>query len=296
MRTLRDLLRYYRQQRGLTQEQLAALVEPAVSPDTISNLERGRTRPYRHTLEAICLALGLNDSMRREVWASWRAVRIADTVPPAWTRGPRGAIDEGQPTELIGREVELQLLEQRLLQPDVRLLTLAGPGGVGKTRLARGLVQRVIQHFADGARFVDLSALREADLVVPTLARELGIGEMAGSPELRLLVDTLRTRELLLVLDNFEQLLPAATGLAALLSGCPALKLLVTSREPLGLRWEHLHVVPPLATPDVRDPATLDAARGSPAVCRPFQFQGASAGRAYHSGCNWSAGRCVTVR
>jgi non-specific serine/threonine protein kinase len=148
----------------------------------------------------------------------------------------------------------------------VRLLTLAGPGGVGKTRLALALMERVAEQFADGARFVDLSALREADLVVPAIMGTLGIHDTGRQPVLRLLLQALRTRQTLLVLDNFERLLDATAGLAELLSACPAVKVLVTSREPSGSRWEHLHMVPSLAVPDARDLACLDAVRAAPAV------------------------------
>src|SRR5262249_4393787 len=149
-------------------------------PDTISNLERGRTRPHRHTVEALCQALGLDDSARQEVWAAWRA-RAAANNSAATRAGTVGAgVTAGQPTPLVGRDQELRALEQRLLEPEVRLLTLAGPGGVGKTRLALGLMERIAERFEGGARFVDLSALRDAGLVLPTIASALGIHE-AGS-------------------------------------------------------------------------------------------------------------------
>ncbi|MBV9358704.1 MAG: helix-turn-helix domain-containing protein [Chloroflexi bacterium] len=266
MPLLRELLRRQREQRGLSQEELAALVEPPLSPDTVSNLERGRTRPHRHTLEALCQALGLDDSARQEVWAAWRA-RAAAGNSAATSVGMAGAgVAAGQPTRLIGREQELRALQQRLLQPEVRLLTLAGPGGVGKTRLALRLMELVAERFKDGARFVDLSALRDAGLVLPTIASALGIHDTSSQSALRLLVQALSTRPALLVLDNFEQLLEAAGGLAELLSACPEVKLLVTSREPLGSRWEHLYVVPSLAVPDRRDQASLEAVRSAPAV------------------------------
>src|SRR5919199_5554332 len=122
MPSLGDLLRYYREQRGLSQEDLAALVAPPLSPDTISNLERGRTRPYRHTLEALCQALRLDQTARQDVWAAWRAAGPAGSpVSTAAAMTGHGA-GVAQPTPLIGREAELQHLRQRLLQPHVRLL------------------------------------------------------------------------------------------------------------------------------------------------------------------------------
>ena len=266
MPSLGDLLRHYREQRGLSQEDLAALVAPPLSPDTISNVERGRTRPYRHTLEALCQALGVDDSALSEVWATWRAAGTAERAASAESTSTWETTVPAQPTPLIGRDQELQALEQRLLQPQVRLLTLVGPGGVGKTRLAIGLMQRIHPHFADGATFVDLSALREADLVVPTMASALGIRDVGGQPVWHLLRDALRTRSVLLVLDNFEQVLDAAARLAELLGACPDVKLLVTSREPLGLRWEHLAVVQSLRVPDAHELASLDTVRAAPAV------------------------------
>src|SRR5262245_5460338 len=127
MPLLRDLLRHHREQRRLSQEELAAIVEPPLSPDTISNLERGRTRPYRHTLEGLCRALGLDSDARQAVWAAWRAVgpvRGLVSTPPATAAEFSSGL--AQPAPLIGRELQLQALRQRLLQPQVRLLTLVG--------------------------------------------------------------------------------------------------------------------------------------------------------------------------
>jgi predicted ATPase/transcriptional regulator with XRE-family HTH domain len=266
MQMLKDLLRYYRDRQGLSQEELAALVEPPVSPDTISNLERGKTRPHRHTLEGVCRALGLDDHARQEVWAAWRAT--GRPAAPASTGVPTANAGRvvGQPTPLIGREQELLDLEQRLLHPEVGLLTLAGPGGVGKTRLALDLLQRVDEHFADGARFVDLSVLRDAALVGPTIARAIGIHDTGGEPVREALIDALRGTSVLLVLDNFEHVLDAAHELAEVLAACPDVKLLATSREPLRLRWEHLYVVPSLGVPRQQDLGSLDAVRAAPAV------------------------------
>jgi len=266
MQMLRDLLRYHRDQRGLSQEELAALLEPPVSPDTISNLERGRTRPHRHTLEAVCRALGLDDNAQREVWAAWRATRTAALSASAVLPTARAGRVAGQPTPLIGREQDVLDLERRLLEPQVRLLTLTGPGGVGKTRLALDLLQRVDRHFADGARFVDLSVLRDLALVAPTIARAIGIHHTGGLPVQQALIDTLRGTSVLLVLDNVEHVLDAAPELAEVLAACPDVKLLATSREPLRLRWEHLYVVPSLGVPRQQELGSLDALRVAPAI------------------------------
>jgi predicted ATPase/DNA-binding XRE family transcriptional regulator len=257
MPILKDLLRSYREQRGLTQEELAARVEPPVSADTIGNLERGRTQPYRHTLETVCDALGLDEAQRQEVWTAWRSARGAPTADTPTTRHSE---------LLIGREQELQALDRRLARSDVRVLTLTGPGGVGKTHLALALMERVAERFRGGVRFVDLSPLTEPRRLLFTIARAVGCLDVDGQAVAPRLVDALRDQQLLLVLDNFEHLLDAAADVAPLLSGCPAVKVLATSREPLRLSREHLYVVPTLRVPNPDELRSLDAVRASPAV------------------------------
>ena len=136
------------------------------------------------------------------------------------------------------------------LQPTIRLLTLTGPGGTGKTRLALAVAERVAPTFPDGVVFVPLAPLGDPALVASAIAERLGVRERAEQTLRDALVTHLAGKRLLLVLDNFEHLLPAAPLVAELLGACPALRVLTTSRAPLRLSGEHLYPVSPLALPD----------------------------------------------
>lgn len=153
------------------------------------------------------------------------------------------------PTPLFGRAQEMQAICTLLQRQSVRLLTLTGTAGVGKTRLALEVAAQVHAVFPDGVSFISLSALADPALVLPTIAEAMGLREANTLPILTLLTNALHEQHLLLVLDNFEQVVSAAPTLAALLEVCPLLKLLVTSREVLHLRAERQFVVPPLALP-----------------------------------------------
>jgi predicted ATPase/class 3 adenylate cyclase len=165
--------------------------------------------------------------------------------PPLKTLDNRPTNLPVQPNELIGREREL-VEAAALLTNGLRALTLTGPGGTGKTRLALQLAADVVEEFPDGVFFVSLAPVRDWELVAPTIARTLGLREQPGETVLETLDGYLGDKELLLVLDNFEQVLAAAPAVAGLCARASRLKLLVTSRTPLRLSGERTYPVPPL--------------------------------------------------
>jgi non-specific serine/threonine protein kinase len=169
--------------------------------------------------------------------------------------------------QLIGREGEHALLLQRLLDPRTGLLTLTGPGGVGKTRLALQLAQDALAAFAAGVWLVELAPLADPELVVAVTAATLGILERGNRPLRDLLIERIHSRTTLLVLDNCEHIVGACAKLAGeLLAACPSLRILATSREPLRITAETIWRVPPLATPGAQLPTVLDELLAVPAV------------------------------
>lgn len=240
-----DLLRQYRVASGLTQEELAE--RAGVSTRGISDLERGaHGLPRRDTLQLLqdALALGPSD----------RAALTAAAHRPVTTRArrERGDSDISLPvplTSLIGREQDIAAVVALFTGPTVRLLTLTGPGGTGKTRLALAVAERVAPRFPDGVVFVSLAPLADPALVASAIAERLNVREQAGQSLRDALVRRLAGKRLLLLLDNCEHLRPAAPLVADLLGACPALRVLATSRAALHLSGEHLYPVFPLALP-----------------------------------------------
>jgi len=167
-------------------------------------------------------------------------------------------------TPLIGRDRTVAAVQHLLLQEQVGLLTLTGPGGMGKTRLALQVAANVLDHFVDGVYFVALAPISDPALVSTAIAQALGVSEAPDRSVQESLQAYLHDKQLLLVLDNFEQILPAAPLVSALLNACRRLKVLATSRSTLHLYGEQEFSVPPLALPDLRRFTTLekDAATG----------------------------------
>lgn len=204
-------------------------------------------RQYARCVAALESELGVEpDEETQELYAYIKATEPEIQAPAA--SGPFNNLPT-PPTAIVGRDREIDILQGTLWRQDVRLVTLAGPGGVGKTRLALEIASRLVDDFADGVAFVPLAAVREPELVIPAIANTLGLAEESTASPAAALKSYLRNREMLLVLDNFEQVLDAATDIGDMLEHCPSLTVLVTSRERLQLRAEYLHEVEPLAVP-----------------------------------------------
>jgi len=228
------LLKRYRLAAGLSQEGLAERAR--LSTRAISDLERGvHGVPHADTLALLTSALALTDQQRSLLLAAARPeVALLVSSPPAASL-PGFPLP---PTRLIGREPEHAQALALLRRTETRLLTLTGPGGVGKTRLALELLQDLAPDFTDGVVFVGLAPIRDAALVPGIVAQALGIHEAASSSLAEQVQARLRNKHLLLLLDNVEQVPNCAGFLADLVAGCPRLVVLVTSRAPLRLRAE----------------------------------------------------------
>jgi predicted ATPase/class 3 adenylate cyclase len=183
---------------------------------------------------------------------------LPDQFPPLKSLENRPNNLPLQPTPFLGREQEVAQVVALVRRPEVRFLTLTGPGGTGKTRLALQAAAEVLDDFADGVFFVPLASLTDPELVLPTLATTLGIREEGGQPLRERLRDFLAAKQLLLVLDNFEHLAAAGPAVGELLATAPELTVLATSRMPLRLRAEREYAVPPLGLPRRKPPPTLE--------------------------------------
>jgi predicted ATPase/DNA-binding XRE family transcriptional regulator len=243
--SLASSLRNLRRATGMTQEELAQ--RAGISARTVSDIERGlRSVVHGDTARRLSSALGLTGEGRDMFDALARGRRIGGRPAP-----PASSIPE-VPTPLLGRSRELQAITSTLAGHAARLLTLTGPGGIGKTRLAAEAARQARQSFGGGVYFVALGDLKDASLVGPELAKALGVVGRAADLQ-TLLAQRLAGKPALVVLDTFEHLTAAAPLVYALMLGSPETTFLVTSRSALRLRGEQQFPVPPLELPGETD-------------------------------------------
>ncbi len=243
--TFGTLLHYYRQQAGLSQPQLAE--RTGITDRQVRNLESNCTRePRMQTVQLLARALDLTQADRTRLITAARSTAPTPACIPASESEANSFV---APAKLIGRDRDIETVHRFVLDPTKRLITLTGPGGVGKTALAAFVARQAAPSFPDEYTFVALDSIHDAALVPSVIAGALGV---VGSPRRTIeqtLVNALRTRRSLLVLDNFEHVLGAADVVNTLLHSCPHLTLLVTSRASLQLRGSQDVPIYPLQVP-----------------------------------------------
>jgi predicted ATPase/transcriptional regulator with XRE-family HTH domain len=277
-------LKKRRRQLDLTQQELGQ--RAGCSSATVKKIEAGDLKPSKQLAETMAIALDITADRRaafvhfarngesEQAWDAFNAglnaapnaaVTASAAQAPAYNNLP------AQFTELVGRERELKAIARLLHQPAIRLLTLVGTPGTGKTRLACEVASAVWQDFEHGACVVWLAGVADASDVPNAIAQALGLnlGEDAHMAEKLQL--HLRDKRMLLLLDNFEHVLPAAPLVGALLGAAPGLKVMVTSREPLNMTGEREYSTLPLVLPDVNHLPDLDALAALPAVAMFIQ-------------------------
>jgi predicted ATPase/transcriptional regulator with XRE-family HTH domain len=258
---------------SLTQADLGRLV--SCSKVMINKIEGNQRRPSVQMTRLLLRYLKIDPKLRipfvRLARPELNAQQIDEIAAP-YTRAP------GQPaarrpsnlpvplTPLVGRTQEVAAICSLLLDPDVRLVTLTGAGGMGKTRLALQAAAELAEQFVDGCRFVPLSALESPEALTATVARGLGIKEDRERTLEQALLHWLADKDILIVLDNFEQIIRAAKKVAELLASSPGLKVLITSRTVLHLSGEYEFVVPPLRFVEAQNSLSSEELIGSPAV------------------------------
>src|SRR6266446_4866156 len=254
-------------QRGTTAETLVAILREQAEPVGVQN--RDAPAPLCWAIER-CLAKEPDKryvstlDLAREL----AAIRDRFSEKPATQVETRPTNLPVQRTGFVGREKEVAAAKELLLRQDVRLVTVTGPGGIGKTRLAVEVASGLVEHFPGGTHFVPLSSLSDPGLIASAIVQTLGIREAGGQSPLEMLKENLYSLRapMLLLLDNFEHLAQAAPTVAELLAMGPNLKIMVTSRAALHVYGEHEFPVPPLAMPDSRSMPSVEVLAQCPAV------------------------------
>jgi predicted ATPase/transcriptional regulator with XRE-family HTH domain len=267
--TFGDVLRRLRTAASLSQGQLAE--RAGLSRNGIADLERGvRRTPRLETVRMLAEALSLSDSDRALLLAAARPALFRDDATidaPDAPAAPTPLAAMPMPlTPLVGREQEVAAILALVQDPTCRLLTLTGPGGVGKTRLALAAAEAAANEFADGVVFVPLAPIADSGLVPSAIITALGVREAGVASLTERLKAILRDKQLLLVLDNFEHVVDAAPLVVLLLEAGPRVKVMVTSRMRLRVSAEREHAVPPLGLAEPGQVVPVDRADQSAAV------------------------------
>ena len=235
----------------MTQEELARRV--GCAEVTIFKIEADQRRPSKQIGELLAKHLALPPADTEAFLQFARCGFAANGTSAPWGTAFHPPTNlPTAPTPLIGRERDIGAVRKSLLREDTQLLTLVGPPGIGKTRLSLAVAHEVLDEFSDGVFLVLLAPVTDPDLVPRTIVQALGLQEAGPHTSVERLTHFLRDKQMLLVLDNFEQILAAAPQIAELLGACPFIKTLVTSRAPLRIRRERQFPVPPLMLPEVK--------------------------------------------
>src|SRR5438034_5455341 len=266
--TFREWMRQMRKAHDLIQEQLADRI--GCSPETIRKIEAGRRRPSRQMVDLLADTFDVPQEDRPALMRLARTgsgteepvlpglpglqpAEATPAPPPERTNVPV------LPTSFIGRDKERARVGEMLMREGVRLLTLTGPPGIGKTRLSFQVAYDLLDQLRDGAFWVALSPVSDPSLVIAAITQALKVKEVPNQERMDLLKSYLRDKQMLLVLDNFEQVLDAGPFVVELIVACPDLKVIVSSRAGLNLYGEHEFLLPPLSLPDPEEPADLEA-------------------------------------
>lgn len=235
---------------------IAARLEPLAPPEGIC-ISEDVARQVRNKIDHPLRKLGKAELKNIQLPVEIYLIDLpwSETASPPQTAAQQDIVLNNlpaQPTLFLGRDNEMLAVQNLLRQESVRLVTLTGPGGTGKTRLGLRVAESTIGRFRNGACFVVLAPVSDPGLVVSEIARALGVRDTGAKPLLDLVKEFLRELQLLLFIDNFEQVVTAAPIVGELLAHCPGLKAIVTSREPLHLSAEQEFLVPPLDLPNLK--------------------------------------------